>query len=87
VYILGVVGCTFIVTQSYIFKGLRDFLGKSKLFGKMINCPMCFGFWAGVFFYLSREFEFSRMLLMACSASFCCYMFYLLLKERMNRFD
>ena len=86
-YILGVVGCTFVVTQSYIFKGVRDYVGKNKYLGKLIKCPMCFGFWAGLFFYFSREMVYCRPLLMAFSASFVCYMFYLFLVERMNRFD
>ena len=44
------VGMTIIVTQSGLFEGLRGYIdSKSSFFGELFSCPMCFGFWAGVF--------------------------------------
>jgi hypothetical protein len=47
-------GITNIVTQGSIFYSTREWFGsrihKSKIcsfFYKLLNCPMCFGFWAG----------------------------------------
>jgi hypothetical protein len=57
--ILVAYGITNIVVQGSIFYSLREWFGKktaqngrlSKVYGniyKLLNCPMCFGFWAGV---------------------------------------
>lgn len=57
--ILVAYGITLIVTQGSIFYAFREWFGKktaqggklSKVYGyvyKLINCPMCFGFWAGI---------------------------------------
>lgn len=56
--ILVAFGITNIVTQSSIFYPMREWLGKnindpdfgklSKFFYKLVNCPMCFGFWVGI---------------------------------------
>ncbi len=52
-------GVTMIVTTSKIFAGLRgafphaygpDKLTLKNTFGTLLRCPMCFGFWVGVFF-------------------------------------
>lgn len=46
-------GVTTIVTQSKIFKWLRDwFEGISPYWSSLVRCPMCFGFWCGVFLSL-----------------------------------
>jgi hypothetical protein len=58
--ILVVYGITNIVTQGSIFYNMREWFGTktaengkySKVYGsiyKLINCPMCFGFWVGIF--------------------------------------
>ena len=88
IFILGVVGCTFIVTQSYIFAGIREYVAKkSEKLGKLINCPMCFGFWAGLFFYITYDLWISYAILAACGSSFVCYASYLILREKMDKFD
>lgn len=53
--ILTAYGVTNIVTQGAIFDSFREWLGTKaatnklyKFFFKMINCPMCFGFWVGI---------------------------------------
>jgi hypothetical protein len=58
--ILVAYGITMIVTQGSIFYGFREWFGTktaeggklSKVYGKiykLLNCPMCFGFWVGAF--------------------------------------
>ena len=88
IFSLGVIGCTFIVTQSYIFEGVRSFVeSKNKHLGKLINCPMCFGFWTGLFFYMTYDIEFFYVILVACGTSFLCYFSYLSLRDKMDKFD
>lgn len=53
-FLLATYGLTLIVTQSKIFRPVRGlFEGTSnrllKFFGDMLHCPMCFGFWSGIF--------------------------------------
>ena len=46
VFLLASIGLTFIVTQFYIFKNVREYVKrKSNFFGKLIHCPACFGFY------------------------------------------
>jgi hypothetical protein len=58
--ILVTYGITNIVTQGSIFYSFRNWFAEktaqpgkfSKVYGwfhKLINCPMCFGFWVGIF--------------------------------------
>ena len=48
IFIFATVGVTMIVTQGEIFRPLREFIkGKSAWFGKLIECPMCFGVYSG----------------------------------------
>lgn len=49
--ILGLVGITIIITTGSIFEELRNKVSEtSQILGKLINCPMCTGFWIGFFF-------------------------------------
>lgn len=49
--ILGLVGVTIIITIGTIFEDIREKISeKSSVLGKLINCPMCTGFWVGFFF-------------------------------------
>jgi Na+/proline symporter len=49
--IFGLVGITIIITAGSIFEELRNKVNeKSSVLGKLINCPMCTGFWVGFFF-------------------------------------
>jgi cytochrome bd-type quinol oxidase subunit 2 len=48
IFILAAAGVTMIVTQGEIFRPLREGIKmKSAFFGKLIECPMCFGVYAG----------------------------------------
>lgn len=49
IFFLACYGITNIVTTSHIFEPLRQALMKRSpdFFGKLIQCSMCFGFWAG----------------------------------------
>jgi hypothetical protein len=48
-WVLVVYGATLIVTGSIIMRPLRALAARwSPWLGKLFECPMCFGFWAGV---------------------------------------
>lgn len=49
VFILGCTGLTIIFVSSTILESVREFISnRSDFLGKMINCPMCLGFWVGM---------------------------------------
>lgn len=51
--LLGGLGLTYIVTQSFLLKKLREYItGRSMYLGKLISCPQCFGLWAGFISFL-----------------------------------
>ncbi len=51
-FILISYGITQIIVYGEIFDPLRQFLkNKSEWFGKLVSCPMCTGFWVGVFLF------------------------------------
>lgn len=50
IYTILVYSHTNIITQSEIFRPLRDWCDKvSHFLGSLFSCPMCMGFWVGVF--------------------------------------
>lgn len=52
-FILICDGIAMIVTQSSLFERLRYAIrDRSEFFGQLIRCPMCFGFWTGIFVHL-----------------------------------
>ncbi len=43
-------GITSIVVQSKLFKPFREVMKtRSKFFGSLLHCMMCFGFWVGLY--------------------------------------
>lgn len=54
--IAGLIGLTIIITSGSIFENFRTFIESySDILGKLVNCPMCTGFWVGFIYglYLS----------------------------------
>lgn len=78
--ILATVGLTTIINSSYLFKGVRSFFIFNKHLHKFIHCPMCVGFWSGLF--LS-----GYSLKYALAGSISSYTWYLITKELVNKFD
>ena len=52
-FILCAFGITFIVVYGTIFDDIRP---KSGKLGKLFSCPLCIGFWAGVFLWSINSF-------------------------------
>jgi len=86
-FLLATIGLTFIVTQSKLFDPIRKFFGKiHKKIEYLLNCPMCFGFWAGIICY---ELETHKIdfLLYGFISSFLSYLAYLLIHPLMDKYD
>jgi len=49
-FLLLCFGFTEVVTQSKVFKPLRTSEHLPRFFRDMLKCPMCLGFWSGIFF-------------------------------------
>lgn len=55
-YILLIYGHTTIITQSEIFEPIRNWADKvSHFLGSLFSCPMCMGFWVGVFWSVMNQ--------------------------------
>ena len=56
-FILTSYGLTQILVYGSIFEKQREYiLERSEWFGKLVHCPMCTGFWVGVFLFGINEF-------------------------------
>jgi len=93
-FILATIGLTFIITQFYIFEGVRNYITKhSKFFGKLIHCPACMGFWNSLLIktlliiYYHQILSITIILIYGFIGSFVCYLTYLLIKPLMDKYD
>jgi len=98
IFLLSTVGATLIVTQSFIFKKLREKVNKvNPIFGKLIKCSQCVGFYIAIFFQFlilfkeRSEFIFYwtdiYYILYGFIGSAVCYIVYLLIKSLINKYD
>jgi hypothetical protein len=93
------IGLTIIVTQSKLFKPLRELFCKinPNFLGILFACTMCFGMWSGM---LTSLIFYSPTLVVNPSlsifiypildgfiSSIFCYTYYLSMKPLMNKFD
>jgi len=98
IFLLSTIGLTFIITQSYIFKPIRNYLTSvNKSIGKLIHCSQCTGFYIGIIlqfiivmfnrndiiFYISDFYY----IIYGFIGSFVSYTSYLLLKPFMDKYD
>jgi hypothetical protein len=52
-FYLSCIGITILITQSSILEKFRNLFARmGDFFEELINCPMCTGFWVGVFMSL-----------------------------------
>ena len=75
-------GMTQIIVYGEIFESFRKWIDKnSKWFGKLVTCPMCAGFWVGVFLFgingltelFNFEYNIANLLILSCVASATSY--------------
>ena len=85
-FFLATCGFTLIVTKSYLFRPLREYINKkNKNIGKLISCQLCFGWWASIaIFFLPACLLFLKY---AFAGSFVCYLAYLLMEDLVKKHD
>ena len=98
IFMLSTIGATMIITQSYIFKPLRNKIDNyNKTLGKLLRCPQCAGFYISIiiqFIILIHErngFIFGwidlHYIMYGFIGSFISYLVYLLLKPLIDKYD
>jgi uncharacterized membrane protein len=55
-FILAAYGMTFILVYGKIFEDLRPPKDYTKKWNTFFHCPLCMGFWVGVFLFSINEF-------------------------------
>ena len=51
-FVLAAYGMTFILVYGSIFDSIRPGKEQYRGYGKLFHCPLCLGFWVGVFLFL-----------------------------------
>ena len=85
-FILCAYGLTFILVYGSIFNSIRPKNGK---LGELFHCPLCTGFWVGVFLWsinsqtelFSFEYNFINPLLCGCISAGTSYFFSMILDD------
>ena len=81
-FILASWGMTQILVYGTIFEKQRNLImEKSDWFGTLIHCPMCMGFWVGVFLFgingftelFNFEYNIANLLILGCISSATSY--------------
>jgi len=85
-FVLASYGLTFILLYGSIFNSIRPTKGK---LGELFHCPLCTGFWAGVFFWsvntytelFTFEYNFINAFICGCIAAGTSYFITMLLDD------
>lgn len=99
IYLLVNIGFTMIVTQSKLFKPMRDYFCKisPNYLGVLFGCCLCLGFWSGLFtslLFFSPTLMVNPILPIflyplfdGFISSIVCYTFYLIITPLMKKYD
>tara|TARA_R110000824_G_scaffold117863_7_gene269925 strand:- start:516 stop:845 length:330 start_codon:yes stop_codon:yes gene_type:complete len=88
-FILAAYGLTQILIFGSIFNKIRPPKSWLNGFGKLFYCPMCMGFWVGVFLFginewtelFSFEYTLANMLILGWLSSGTCYLLSVLVND------
>tara|TARA_R100000388_G_scaffold76069_1_gene55272 strand:- start:2331 stop:2645 length:315 start_codon:yes stop_codon:yes gene_type:complete len=81
-FILASWGMTQIIVYGSIFESLREWIAERSFWlGTLIHCPMCTGFWTGVFLFgingftelFNFEYNIANLFILGCLASATSY--------------
>lgn len=95
---MATIGATFITTQSYLFKNVRNKAYKlNQSLGKLLKCPQCSGFYWGIIIQFVILFHLRNNIILYLSdfyyimygfiGSIVCYVSFLLLKSLIDKYD
>jgi len=98
IFLLSTFGATMIITNSFLFKGIRKFMCSKNIYlGKLFKCTQCVGFHVALmmqFLILIHErngllFNWIDIyfILYGFIGSIFCYIGYLLLKPLIDKYD
>ena len=88
-FILSAYGLTQILIFGSIFNKIRPTKNWLGGFGKLFHCPMCMGFWSGIFLFginrytelFTFEYSLANALIMGCLSSGTCYLMSVLIND------
>jgi len=88
-FILAAYGFTQILIYGSIFNKIRPSKEWLSGFGKLFYCPMCMGFWAGVFFFainhftelFTFEYKLANAFILGCLSSGTSYLLSVLVND------
>jgi hypothetical protein len=95
-FILASWGMTQIIVYSSIFETTRHFIAeKSDWLGALIHCPMCTGFWVGVFLFgingmtelFNFEYNIANLLILGCVSSATSYALNVVISDNGIKFN
>ena len=88
-FILASYGLTQILIYGSIFDKIRPSKDCLFGFGKLFHCPMCMGFWSGIFLFgingytklFTFEYNLASALILGCLSSGTCYLMSVLVND------
>ena len=88
-FVLAAYGMTQIIILGSIFNKVRPSKSWLKGFGKLFHCPMCMGFWVGVFLFgingytelFTFEYNLANALVLGCLSSGTSYLLSVLVND------
>lgn len=88
-FILAAYGMTFIIVYGSIFDWIRPEKDYSKKWNTLFHCPLCMGFWVGVFLFLINgytelftfEYNIANLFICGCISAGTSYFLSMLLND------
>ena len=88
-FILAAYGMTFILVYGSIFEDIRPEKDYSKKWNTLFHCPLCMGFWVGVFLFLINgytelftfEYKIANILIYGCISAGTSYFLSMILND------
>tara|TARA_R110000824_G_scaffold67377_7_gene174541 strand:+ start:8956 stop:9285 length:330 start_codon:yes stop_codon:yes gene_type:complete len=88
-FILAAYGLTQILILGSIFNKIRPSKSWASGFGKLFHCPMCMGFWVGLFLFgingntelFTFEYSLANALVLGCLSSGTSYLLSVLVND------
>lgn len=88
-FILAAYGMTFILVYGSIFEDIRPEKDYSKKWNTLFHCPLCMGFWVGVFLFLINgytelftfEYKIANILICGCISAGTSYFLSMILND------
>jgi len=86
-FILANAGLAYLVTKAGITEPLRDKIKETSFIGKILNCPLCFGWWSswGIYYLVYRQIDPLETSYYSFLGSITAYIIYLIAAQLSSR--